>query len=185
MKHIYFFFFSFILFGCSPSTQISSNYSPYADFSAYKSFEYYGWMEYSDEILKDIDKDRIEKAFGKEFLSRGLDYVEEDGELIVALYITTDQKTKNTAVTTTVGVGYGGYYGPGWGWGGGVSSTSVNKKPYEQGTLICHVYDAEKEELIWEGTASRKLDNNPQNNAEVINFAVKKMMAKYPVKPSK
>lgn len=172
---------SIVLFQCSSSTKITSDYSPNADFTKYKTFEYYGWVDYSDEILSDIDKKRIESTFGAEFKARGLEYVKEGGDLIIALYITTEGKVKTSSVTTSVGVGYGaGYYGPGW--GSGYSTTSVNKKPYKQGTLVCHVYDNSEEELIWEASASRTVDNNPNNNAQVIDYVVKKIMARYPVK---
>jgi len=115
---------SIIIMGGCTSLKVTSDYDKSIDFSKHKSFEYYGWAEESDQLLNRFDKERIEKAFGDEFRKRGMEYVESGGDLIVTLFIVTEQKSQTTATTTGVGGGYGGYgyggyygYGPGYGWG--------------------------------------------------------------------
>lgn len=174
-----------ILFAQCSGIQVASDYSPNVDFTQYKTFEFYGWVDDSNEILSHIDQKRIEKAFSEELKSRGLTYVEDGGELIVALFVVAEEKTRQTAVTTHVGVGYGGYYGygPAWGWSTGYSSTSIDESKYKQGTLVCDIYDKEEELLIWEGIGTKKIEKNPYNREKVIPYIIKKMMAGYPVKP--
>ena len=80
-----------ILSSCS-SLKVSSDYDRSIDFTQFKTFEYYGWAEESDKILNDLDKSRIEEAFGEEFKKRGLSPVKSGGDLIVSLFIVVQQK---------------------------------------------------------------------------------------------
>lgn len=176
-----------VLVGCS-SIKVVSDVDPSVDFTKFKTFEYHGWMEDSDKLLNDLDKRRIEEAFGAEFKARGLEYVEGGGDLVVALFIHTQQKTQTTAHTTGTGGGYGGYggyygAGPGWGWGGGYSTTTYSNYDYTEGTLVVDVFDKAEERLIWEGIGTGTVDDNPGTRDEGIPQAVSKIMAEYPVEP--
>ena len=142
-------------------------------------------------MLNDMDKKRIEDAFANEFYKRGLTYVKEGGDLVVTLFIVLQQKTEQQATTTGMGGGYGGYYGgyygygPGWGWGSGYSTTTVTEYNYVVGTLVCDVFDKSEERLIWEGIASKTIDENPANREKNIPRNVEYLMRKYPVPPVK
>ena len=119
-----------MLNACS-SLKVYSDVDSTIDFSQYKSLEYYGWAEESDKLLTQLDKDRIERAFGEEFRKRGIEIVESGGDMIVTLFIVVEQKKGATAQTTHMGGGFGGYYGgyygygPGYGWGSGYSTTTI------------------------------------------------------------
>jgi len=177
------------LSSCS-SLKVYSDFDSAADWSKYKTFEYYGWAEESDRILNSLDRDRIENAFGEEFKARGLEYVEKGGDMIVTLFVVVEQKTSTTATTTSMGGGYGGYYGgyygygPGYGWGGGHSTTSIQEYDYQVGTLVCDVFDAKDEKLIWEGIGTKTVDENPQTRDKNIPKAVKAIMSKFPIEPT-
>lgn len=179
---------SIIIMGGCTSLKVTSDYDKSIDFSKHKTFEYYGWAEDSDKLLNRFDKERIEKAFGEEFKKRGLEYVESGGDLIVTLFIVTEQKSQTTATTTGVGGGYGAYgyggyygYGPGWGWGGGMSTTTYNTYDYTVGTLVVDVYDAGDKKLIWESAGQGTVDDNPNSRDENIPKAVAKIMNPYPI----
>jgi len=170
-----------IFTSCS-STKVTADYDKTVDFTKYKTFEYYGWAQESDKLLNDLDKKRIEDSFANEFYSRGLSYVQTGGDLIVTLFIVVEQKTQTTANTTSMGGGYGGYYGgyygygPGYGWGPSYSTTTVSTYDYAVGTLVCDVFDKASEQLIWEGIASKTID---EDIPRVISY----LMKKYPVPP--
>ena len=180
----------FFLSACS-SIQVTSDYDKSVDFTKFKTYQYYGWADNSDKILTPFDKERIEKAFADEFEKRGLTFVKEGGDLVVALYIVTEKKTETTANTTTMGYGgYGGYYGygPGWGWGGGYggmghSTTTYSTYDYTVGTLVVDVFHAGDEKLIWESVGTKTVDDNPQTRDDSVPKAVAKIMAEYPVPP--
>ena len=175
-----------LLSSCS-SLKVYSDVDPTVDFTKYKSLEYYGWAEESDKLLTQLDKDRIETAFGEEFKKRGIDVVESGGDMIVTLFIVVEQKKGATAHTTSMGGGYGGYYGgyygygPGYGWGGGHSTTTIQEYDYQVGTLVCDVFDKKDEKLIWEGIGTGEINENPKNRETRIPKTVQAIMSKYPV----
>ena len=175
-----------MLSACS-SVSVTTDYDKTVDFTQIKTFEYYGWAAESDKILNDLDKRRIESAFGDEFKKRGMEYVESGGDVIVTLFIMTQDKTQYNATTT--GMGYGGYYGygPGWGWGPGMgmsmSTTTVNEYNYTVGTLVIDMYHADNEQLIFESIGEGTINENPQKREKTLPKTIEQIMAPYPVKP--
>jgi len=174
---------------CS-SVQVVSDYDKTVDFTKYKTLKFYGWAKNSDQMLNRFDKERIEKAFADEFRKRGVEVVKDNADIIVALYIVTEDKTTKTATTTHHGGGYGyGYrrwgYGPAWGWGGGTSYTTVDEDDYTVGTLVVAVYDAKAKKLVWQSIGKKTLSENTNNREDRIKRGVAKIMSKYPVEPAK
>lgn len=180
-----------ILASCS-SISVVTDVDKTVDFTQFKTLTYHGWADGSDKILTDLDKRRIENAFQDEFAKRGVTVVPEGGDILVSLFIVTQEKTETTATTTSMGGmyggvyrGYGGYYGygPGWGWGGGMASTTYSDHDYLVGTLSISVYNPKTEKLIWEGIGKGTIKENPKGREERVNSAAKKIMYSYPVKP--
>lgn len=174
------------------SLSVVSDYDKTVDFSKYKSFQFHGWKDNSDEILNDLDKRRIETAFGNELKQRDLRY-DENGELLVTLFIITQEKSQVVATTDYVGspaygYGYGGYYGygPGYGWGPGYGTayTTYDEVNYTVGTLIISVFDAEKKELIWECKGSKTVSGGKKDREKTIAKVAAQMMAQYPIQPT-
>lgn len=184
----------FTLSSCS-STKFTVDKDDAIDFTKYKSYQFYGWAEESNKILSPFDQERIEQAFGAELDKRGLSFEKETGDLIVTLYIVTEQKTKTTATTTGMGMGmgmggygYGGYYGygPSYGWGGmSTAHTTYNEYDYVVGTLIIDIYDAKEKKLVWESIAKGTINEKTKGRERRIQSTAGKMMIKYPVKPVK
>ena len=178
-----------ILSGCSSIT-VTYDYDKTVDFTQYKTYSFYGWAKESNKILTPFDQKRIEEAFAEEFAKRGLKYVEEGGDLTVALYIQTEKKQETTATTTGMG-GYGSYYGwgPGWGWGpgfyGGMTHTTYQTYDYHVGTLVVDVFDTKKKVLIWESAGQGRIDEDPSHRDKSIPKVVEQIMATYPVPPIK
>lgn len=175
------------IFASCSTVKITTDYDRTVDFTQLKTFEYYGWAAESDKIINQLEKQRIEAAFADEFSKRGIKHVESGGDMIVTLYIMTQEKTQYNATTT--GMGYGGYYGwgPGWGWGPGMgmnmSTTTVSEYNYTVGTLVIDIYHPGDEKLIWESIATKTVDDNPQTREKNIPKTIAKIMAPYPVKP--
>ena len=189
----------FVLFSCNTMT-VLSDVNRNIDFSKYKTLEFYGWTNTTTNIFGSFSKNRIESAFNTEFLKRGFEVVNKgEGDIILSLYIVTEQNTEIVANTNTTYIGgglgrysrygYGGYYGygPRYGWGPTYiqSSTVYNERVYSVGTLIASAYDSEKEELIWEAIGTKNIDRNSKTLEEDINRAVAKIMSTYPIQPSK
>lgn len=170
--------------GCSSKITISSDYDKNTDFTPYKSYSFYGWAKGSDKIINDITKKRLEDAVANELAKRGISYLESGGELTVSLFIQFDRQQGVTAYTDYYGRSpYG--YGPGWGWGYGYTTTRYQEYDYLTGTLVIDIFDHQQKKLIWQGVGSKTVDENPNNREYGINKAVRGIMSKYPIKPSK
>ena len=200
MKRIVFIFLiSLTLLSCN-TIKVVSDKDASVDFSTFTTLEYYGWADNSDKLLNSLDKARIETAFQSEFSKRGIKVVDKgEGDMIVSLYIISENKTETVANTNTTYMGggmgrygmrgYGGYYGygPGYGWGGGYaqSTTTYTDRDYTVGTLIISAYDASKKTLIWEAVGTKTIDEDPKTPEENIQKAVAKIMEQYPIQPNK
>jgi hypothetical protein len=178
-----------LITGACSSIKVTSDYDKSADFSKYKTFEYYGWAEESDKILNRFDKERIEAAFGDEFAKRNLKLVDEGGDMVVSLFVVVDQKTSTTAYTNHYNMGgYG--YGPGWGWGYGgtgmgmgTSTTRYQETDYLVGTLVVDVFDKAEKKLIWQGVGQKTVDENPNTREKNAIKIAEAIMKPFPIKP--
>ena len=171
---------------------VKVDYDRTVDFNNFKTFTFKGWEKNSDQQLNDLDKDRIQKAFGVELTDRGITESSSDHAMAITLYIVTQEKTSTTAYTNyTGGMGYGR---AGWGWGGGYgvgvgmgmgsSTTTYSQSDYEVGTLVINFYDEANKKLIWQGTLQGTVKSNPKKREKSIPKSIAKLMSKYPIKPT-
>ena len=181
MKYVFFCLALVAFAGCS-SIKVTSDYDKSVDFSKFKTYSYYGWTEESDKLLTPFDKERLEAAFADECQKRGIEYVEEGGDMVVSLFIVLDQKTSTTAYTNHYNMGGGAYF-YNYGWGMGHSTTTYNETDYVVGTLVCDVFGSESKNLIWQAVGTKTVDDDPKSREENINRAVAKIMSLFPVEP--
>jgi hypothetical protein len=96
-------------------------------------------------------------------------------------YITYHTNTSEEVRYDTTNYGYG--YGPGWGWdpywGGGMSTSTTTARTYERGTLVVDIWDAEDKKMVWRGSATAIVPENPEKATKLIDKMLKKMIKKY------
>ena len=154
------------------------------DFTKLKTYTFLGWQNNSDQLLNDLDKERLRKAFASEFNRRQLQRVEGDeADIAVTVFFVLEQKTSTTAYTDYYDGGYGGYRRGAWGWGGGSSTTTYSESDYIEGTLVLDFYDNKSKNLIWQSVARGTINENPKKREKSIPKAVKKIMKNYPIEP--
>ena len=191
---------SIIFLGACSSIKVTSDFDKEVDFTKYKTFEYYGWAEESDKILNRFQRERIEAAFGDEFLKRGLKYVEGNGDMVVSLYIVVDKKTSTTAYTNHYGTGGYGYGGMGWyggygmgmgmgmgmgGMGMGSSTTTYSENDYLAGTLVVDVFDKAEKKMIWQSVGQKTIEENPKKADRNTPKVAAAIMKPFPIQPIK
>ena len=182
MKNLLFVLFAVMAISCSP-LKVTYDLDKDADFSNIKTYSFYGWAKNSELNINELNQKRIEDAFANELKKRGLQFVEEGGDIVVSLFVMVDTKTSVRAYTDHYHMG--GYsYSP-WGWGYGYSRTRYQEYDYEVGTLICDVFQSSTKKLIWQGVASSTLDDKKRNEERNIQYAVAQIMKKFPVRPVK
>ena len=120
----------------------------------------------------------MNSAIESELSAKGLRQVESDPDM----YVTYHGTTRDDTQYQTDSFGYG--MGAGWRWGamGGMGTSTTRAVTYHKGTLVVDFWDAEKKQLIWRGTATATLSDNPQKNSKKIHKAMDKLFKRYPPK---
>lgn len=165
-----------LLAGCA-SMNVQTDSWAEADFTKFQTFRY----EESDTTIAaraPLSHQRIVSAIRQGMTSSGLTEVEEDADVFVTYYGSTAEQLQFT--TTYTGVG-------GWGRGrgtvrGGVgmATSSTRATTYERGTLVIDIWESSGDQLVWRGTISDTLSNNPDRNADKINRAVSRALDDFP-----
>lgn len=170
----------FTFYSCS-SVKVVTDQDKSVDFTAYKTYSFLGWQDESDANLSEFDKKRIRDAFMQEFTSRNLNYVEENGDMAVSLFIVLNPKTSTTAYTNYYGTGGYGYRRYGGGWGYGHATTTYAENDYIEGTLVMDVFDTSTKDQIWQGVAKGTVTENPDKREKSIPKSISALMKKFPV----
>jgi len=159
----------FVLTAAAFAQQVKTDYDHNANFGQYKT---YSWekVQTKDPLLVD----RIESAVNAALTAKGWTLVQSGGDVsIVAMEITQNQQTLNTFYD-----GFGG----GWRWRGfgGFGEATTTTDTYQVGTLVVDLFDAKAKNLIWRGSSSDTLSNNPDKNTKNLDKGAKKMFEHFP-----
>jgi len=171
-----------LMVSCSTVTVVT-DMDKTVDFSNYKTYNFLGWQQDSDKILNEFDKKRVRDAFISEFEARGLEMVNENGDMAITLFVVVDQRTSVTAYTDYYGSGYRGYRRYRGGWGYGSASTSYTEEDYLQGTLVMDVFDGETKGQVWQGIATSTVSEKPEKREKGIPAKIGALMKKFPIDP--
>jgi ribosomal protein L3 len=162
---------------CS-SLRVTHDYDKQAEFANYKTYAFSG--DSQKMPINDLNRNRLLSAVEKEMAAKG--FTKSDNpDVLVDMHIKAEEKVDATA--TTMGPGYRGYYGR-YGYGGGFSTTSINYNEYIVGTLFVNLVDVTANQIVWQGRATKTLDENAsaEKREKNINYAVQQIFLKYPPK---
>ena len=165
-----------LVFAACSSINVSYDYDKNANFNAYKTYAY--TQEALALGIGDLNRDRLLSAIDAQMAARG--FTKSDSpDALVDLIVKAQERTQATATNT------GGYYGR-YGWGGGMSTTTIDYDQYVDGTLFVNLIDKSTEKMVWQGRATKTLDENASAEKQEtnINNAVKMIFEKFPVKPA-
>jgi hypothetical protein len=163
--------------GCSSIT-VSYDYDKQVDFTAYST---YAFADLSHLTVNDFDKARIVQAVEKEMAARGYDK-SQSADLLVDLQVKLSHEESATATT------HGGAYSPwGYGFSTGFTTTNIEIDTYVDGTLFVNLIDAQQEKIVWQGRATKTLNEEatPAQHDSNINKAVASIFEKYPIQTKK
>jgi Domain of unknown function (DUF4136) len=151
--------------------QVKTDYDRSADFSQYKT---YSWEKVQTQDPLWVD--RIKDAVNGSLSARGWTQVESGGQVaIVATEMTKKQQTLNTYYD-----GFGGGGGRRRFGGGGLGEATTTTENYKVGTLVVDLFDANRKNLIWRGSASDTLSDKSENNIKNLDKGVQKMFDHFP-----
>ena len=150
--------------------KVKTDFDPAVNFGTVKT---YYWAK-TDPVPNDLMNQRLMSAVDHWLTAKGWTKVAADqADLAVVPVLTTQQgQTLNTFYDS-----YGGGWGyRGWGATGGSSTTTVST--YTQGTLVIDLFERNSKKLMWRGTATDTISDDPKKNAEKIQKATEKMFKK-------
>ena len=139
----------------------------------------YAWG-HTDSTLEKINPrahEHIVKQIDAYFVTAGLKKVDGDSDVMVTYH--TNSKEELSVNTDMWGYGYPSsfYWNPYWGTGFGSTTTTVTT--YTRGTLIVDVWDAHTKKLVWRGSATDIVPENPEKAYKKIDKALSKIVAKW------
>lgn len=170
-----------LVYSCSPTVKVTTDYDQDVNFSEFKTFAVYNLKEQEGQVNQ-LNADRVTKAIRNEMISKGLTESTTNPDLKVNAVTILKNKTAVSADTDFYG--YGGRYRPYRYWGGGAmmggASTTVNTYDYVDGSLIIDIVSAKTEKLVWQGIGNAQIDSQPNNPEEFIANSIKKILAGFP-----
>ena len=161
----------FVLSGCGSSMQVNTDFDRAATFNTMKT---YSWRE-GTPLPNPLMAQRVVDAIDAQLKSKGLTRVDSGGDLTVTYHASADHSVDVQTFSS------GGYYSC---WGGCMSSVSstTSVRPVTTGTLVVDLVDTRSNKMIWRGTGSDTVSDNPKENEAKVNEAVKAMFRNYPPK---
>lgn len=153
------------------------DYSPLADFGNYKSFAWVATPEASIYDHNPLNHSRIKNAIEYYLVKGGMVEDTENPDLFVTYHGETDSSFSINASAIGYGFPSDFTWDPYWGSAAGTMTTT----PVEQkaGTLVIDIWDANTQKLIWRGSMSGTLTDNPQKGTKKIDQGIQKMVKKW------
>lgn len=165
-----------LMLACS-GYSVNYDYDVTADYSRYKTFDYYTSKKGTGGTTSLMDK-RVRASLEKELQAKGFRMeTKGDPDFLVTYYPIVHQRRIRT--TTHVS----------WGWGfrpvyGRIGTSASQVHTHQEGTIVIEVVDFRTNQMIWQGAAAGALTglDNPEDADEVIPRAVRDILAKFPPK---
>lgn len=158
--------------------KVNVDFDREADFTKYKTFAY--------QICHRVENPLVDKRIVTELKGRlaneGLSLTERNADLNVTYHSSTSEEFAIDTTTWGYGFGRGWYWGHGGGYLGNVGpvTTTTTVRSYTRGTLVIDIWDARTNDLLWRGTATDIISDNPEKNEKKLKKAMEKLFKKYP-----
>lgn len=170
-----------LIYSCSPTVKVTTDYDHAANFSEYRTFAFYD-LKAQEGQINQLNVDRITKAIRSELVSKG--FVETTNNPDLKVNAVTILKNKTSVSANTDFYGYGGMYRPYGYWGGGGmmgnANTTVNTYDYVDGSLIIDIVSSKTQKLVWQGIGNAQIDSKPSDPEEFVASSIKKILAGFP-----
>ena len=139
--------------------RIYSDIDPTGAFETYSSYSFLDFTDGNKKTIPGMELERIRVAVARELEKRGLEYVEEDGDVSVRVTVYHRQAMD----------GYYRYY---------------RRYVYMERAIAVDMYDNRTQKHIWHCAAVDELDYDAESRAEHLPMVASKIFEKYPVQPA-
>jgi len=143
-------------------------------FSCYKTYRVVNPSEVGQppgEFPNEIMQQRIAGFIEEAMTARGLKRVTTGGDLLISFRVDVSEEPFYTTIDN---------WGPDWGWAGGVGFSTTTVQTISRGSLVIDMVDAYKNQLVFEGVATRSISSKPTRNTRKLSNSVNEILEKYP-----
>jgi hypothetical protein len=154
--------------------KVTIDYAHDFDFGSIKTFQYVNTKDTNPK--NELMANRVVEMIKKELTEGGLTEVSENPDI----YVTVHYASQERSSFTTTNFGYGGYWGGWGGWGyPSMGSSMTTEQTYTDGTLVIDAYDAKEKKMIWRGTGTVTVKDNPQKRIKQVEKIFNKLGKKW------
>jgi len=145
-----------MLGGCGSSMRIYTDQDPGGRFDQYQSYSFMDFTEGNKKTIPGMELERIRVAMARELEKRGLEFVEQGGDVSVKVTVYHRQALDR-------------YY-----W-------HYNRYVYMERAIALDMYDNQTQKHVWHCTAVDELENDAEKRARDLSQVAASMFEKYPV----
>lgn len=169
-----------LVYSCSPTVNVTTDYDHAANFGEYKTFAVYD-LKAQEGQVNQLNVDRVTNAIRSEMIAKGFT---ESSTPDLKVNAVTILKNRQSVTANSDFYGYGGMYRPYGYWGGGGmmggATTTFNTYDYVDGSLVIDIVSTKTQKLVWQGIGNAQIDSKPDNPEEFIASSIKKILAGFP-----
>lgn len=145
-----------MLSGCGASLRIYSDLDDAGRFGQYATYSFLDFTDGNKKTITGMELERIRVAFARELEQRGLEFVENNGDISVQITVYHRQAMN-------------GYYGHPWGY-------NIMER-----AIAVDMYDNQSRKHIWHCTAVDELEYDPEERAARLPEVAAEIFQRYPV----
>ena len=168
-----------ILTACASGPRIITNSDPNADWSSYRTFGFFQPLGTDRGDVRSLMSNQLIESTTREMQAAGFTLSESNPDLLINFVVST-RETIQTRPSTSASMHHSrGRYGTWSGWSAGASTTEVVQRT--EGTLAVDIVDRARNQLVWEGAASKRVtDSTRENQDQVLDDAIGEIFAQFP-----
>ena len=179
--------FLLLLAGCASGPRIHTSVAPGIDLTRYERFAFVEPLGTDRAGYASIISRQLSISTQRELELHGLEFVEnlEEADLLVNFFVHLNEKIRTRQVAdpwmgpTFYDYRYG-LYSP---WPRYSTSTEIQQ--FSEGTLIIDLFDAETNQMVWEGTARNEVNERDRREAATrLDNLVKLIFAEFSSPPA-
>ena len=169
----------FLLQACASGPRIVTNSDPAADWSSYRTFGFFQPLGTDRGNVRSITSNQLIESTTREMEAAGFTFSESNPDLLINFVLST-RETIQTRPASTASMHHSrGRYRTWSGWSASTSTTEIVQRT--EGTLGVDIVDRARNQLVWEGAASKRVtDSTRANRDQVLDDAIADIFAKFP-----
>ena len=168
-----------ILASCASGPRIITNSDPSADWSSYRTFGFFDPLGTDRGNVRSLMSNTLIDSTTREMQAAGFALSDAKPDMLINFVVST-RETIQTRPSTSASMHHSrGRYNTWSGWSASTSTTEVVQRT--EGTLAVDIVDQARNQLVWEGAASKRVTNSTRENQDqVLDDAIGEIFAQFP-----